>query len=60
MPLHFTTYANILRDQSVIKLPHLSCFRCLHTWVPRTDKLPRVCPKCKSPYWEKERRTLKK
>ena len=36
--------------------------RCGHEWLPRTkgDK-PRVCPKCKSPYWNKPRiRKLKK
>lgn len=29
------------------------CERCNHEWVPRDDAhLPRVCPKCKSPYWD--------
>jgi len=33
------------------------CERCKHTWVPvRQDVKPRVCPSCKSPYWE----TMKK
>jgi len=29
------------------------CERCGHEWSPRRDneKEPRVCPKCKSPYW---------
>jgi predicted Zn-ribbon and HTH transcriptional regulator len=28
------------------------CERCGHEWFPRTDKRePKVCPKCKSPYW---------
>lgn len=27
------------------------CFRCEHTWIPRKKRLPVVCPKCKSPYW---------
>jgi predicted nucleic acid-binding Zn-ribbon protein len=28
------------------------CERCGHEWFPRTDKQePKVCPKCKSPYW---------
>lgn len=33
------------------------CERCTHEWVPRTlpDKEPTVCPKCKSPYWNKPR-----
>lgn len=35
----------------------LECNRCGHKWRPRTDKEPLVCPnpKCKSPYWNKER-----
>jgi len=31
------------------------CTRCSHEWVPKVDKAPRVCPKCKSPYWDRER-----
>lgn len=33
------------------------CERCSHEWVPR-DKAsePRVCPKCKSPYWNTPRK----
>lgn len=32
------------------------CRRCGHTWVPReAAQPPRVCPKCKSPYWDRER-----
>ncbi|MEZ4232019.1 MAG: hypothetical protein R3B89_22770 [Polyangiaceae bacterium] len=35
------------------------CDRCGHEWVPRTKvkKLPTVCPKCKSPYWNTPRRS---
>lgn len=32
------------------------CERCPHEWIPRNpDELPEVCPKCKSPYWNKPR-----
>jgi len=31
------------------------CERCEHEWLPRGDKEPRVCPKCKSPYWDRPR-----
>lgn len=28
------------------------CERCRHEWLPRDEKKePKVCPKCKSPYW---------
>lgn len=40
-------------------LPNLICKRCEHTWHPRSEKLPDVCPKCKSRYWNKERRVTK-
>jgi hypothetical protein len=33
------------------------CERCEHEWVPRdTENEPRVCPKCKSPYWNRPRK----
>ncbi len=36
-----------------------TCLRCGHTWRPRTDQRPAVCPslKCKSPYWDRPRKT---
>ncbi len=30
------------------------CKRCGHEWIKRQD-VPIVCPKCKSPYWNKEK-----
>ncbi len=42
------------------------CLRCEHEWLPRKtlqgddppegDQVPRVCPRCKSPYWNRPRR----
>jgi len=33
------------------------CERCEHEWVPRNlSSQPRVCPKCKSPYWDRPKR----
>ena len=31
------------------------CERCEHEWVPREEQPPRVCPRCKSPYWDRPR-----
>lgn len=31
------------------------CERCEHEWVPIWES-PRVCPSCKSPYWDVPRR----
>lgn len=34
------------------------CERCSHEWIPRreSEQEPSVCPKCKSPYWNKPRK----
>jgi len=39
-----------------ITLEGYKCERCSHIWFPRGKEGPRVCPKCKSPYWDKPRR----
>lgn len=41
-----------------VKIDGFRCERCEHEWVPR-DKAapdPKVCPKCKSPYWDRPRK----
>ncbi len=38
-----------------MNLPTLKCNRCGHEWHPRTDKKPKVCSKCASPYWDSKR-----
>jgi len=35
------------------------CERCGHEWIPRGKMEPKICPKCKSPYWDRERRRQK-
>jgi rubrerythrin len=37
------------------------CERCQHEWLPRQqgDPEPKVCPKCKSPYWNRPRKVAK-
>lgn len=33
------------------------CERCEHEWIPRDfDSEPKVCPRCKSPYWNRPRK----
>ena len=32
------------------------CLRCGHIWWPKTPDKPRVCPKCKSPYYDRPRK----
>lgn len=31
--------------------PPVECVRCGHKWIPRIKDV-RICPKCKSPYWD--------
>lgn len=38
-----------------MKLLKLKCKRCEHIWIPRKEKKPLTCPKCRSPYWDNER-----
>ena len=38
-----------------ITLKGWECERCKHQWVPREKDYPKVCPKCKSPYWDRPR-----
>ena len=42
-----------------VSVPGYRCTRCAHEWVPRGDKEPETCPKCKSPYWSQPRRPVK-
>jgi len=46
----------------LLDMPHLRCTRCGHTWIPRQARKPKVCPnlRCKSPYWDRERRKAPK
>jgi len=40
-----------------VKIKGYKCERCGHEWSPRKKEspIPVVCPKCKSPYWNKPR-----
>lgn len=45
-----------------VKIEGYKCERCGHIWAPRAvrEEKPRVCPKCKSPYWDVPRRSASK
>lgn len=38
-----------------VTIHYARCERCGHEWKRRSSGVPKVCPKCKSPYWNKER-----
>ena len=51
-------YTNIKREKQ--RSCMVKCPNCGHEWFPRDDKRePKVCPKCKSPYWNKPRQMKK-
>lgn len=37
-----------------VKVTNLECKRCGHKWMPRKSDV-RICPKCKSAYWDTNR-----
>jgi len=42
----------------MIQIMGYRCERCGHEWVPRDkDQAPKVCPHCKSPYWDRPRQS---
>ncbi len=45
--------------QVPITLMGYRCERCEHEWLPRDkEHEPRVCPRCKSPYWNRPRKAV--
>lgn len=42
-----------------ITIQKMNCLRCGHSWAPRQTDV-RICPKCKSPYWDRPRKEIKK
>ena len=42
---------------AIVMMQGFECERCRYRWVPRNTakKEPSICPKCKSPYWNKPR-----
>ena len=62
------TIGAILISMGRVKVDAFRCDRCGHEWLPKEllekldelDKhLPKVCPKCKSPYWNTPRKVIK-
>jgi len=55
---------DIAKYLTKLNLKFYSCNRCNHSWLSKrrtTDFVPKWCPNCKSPYWNKKRKNkLKK
>jgi len=39
-----------MEEQVILK--RYTCERCGHSWLPRSEDKPRVCPGCTTPYWD--------
>lgn len=40
-----------------VKLIGNKCYRCKHEWLSADKNVkPKVCPRCKSPYWDTPRK----
>ena len=51
----------ILQGMAKVKLDGYRCDRCGHEWLPRDKRQdPKVCPRCKSPYWNTPRKVAAK
>jgi len=42
-----------------IEINQLTCERCKYKWYPRSPEVV-ICPKCKSPYWDKKKVRISK
>jgi len=42
-----------------IEINQVTCERCKHKWYPRSPEVV-ICPKCKSPYWDKKKVRISK
>ncbi|PIV67765.1 MAG: hypothetical protein COS08_08505 [Euryarchaeota archaeon CG01_land_8_20_14_3_00_38_12] len=51
--IYFKLIYLICMAEVKITLSGYRCERCGHQWAPKKiGNNPRVCPKCKSPYWD--------
>lgn len=44
-------------SKTEITVPEYICERCGHKWISRRVEEPTVCPKCKSPYWNRPKKS---
>ncbi len=45
----------ITEEKITIIVLHAECGRCGHKWDLKRGVVPKTCPVCHSPYWNKER-----
>jgi len=42
-------------DKTPLRLAFLTCIKCGHAWTARRIVAPKLCPNCKTYYWNKNR-----
>jgi DNA-directed RNA polymerase subunit RPC12/RpoP len=54
----YYTNQHVLLGMPRVQLMGYECLRCGHKWIPRknSESEPKVCPHCKSPYWDTPRK----
>ena len=53
----YTIKSYISMARLTLSIEGFKCERCEHEWIPNDiHQEPTVCPKCKSPYWNKPRK----
>jgi hypothetical protein len=50
---------DLAMSRSRIPIRRYRCLRCGHRWIPR-ESFVRVCPGCRSPYWDVSKHSKKK
>ena len=53
---------------AIIQIKGYECERCNHKWCPKSInqknsddvEIPIICPKCKSPYWNRPKKIIVK
>lgn len=48
--------SDVTASMSMAIIEKARCFRCGYTWESESKKTPVVCPRCRSPYWDTQRR----
>lgn len=43
------------KEGKKMSIEKLNCKRCLYSWYPKSETLPKVCPNCCSPYYNRDR-----
>jgi len=41
----------------LIQVKRHTCYRCGYKWIPRSEEMPVGCPRCKSPYWNRPKKS---